>query len=153
LGSTTIDIVDNIQTPVVAIPKNLAVFTPTTFYVGITPKFLLNHSTFDYILHLFDSQIKNISFFSIITNQDDLSDTIEYLQSLVTKYNSMKNSSYKTYEGENAFTEIKKFMINQSDGILLVQRGSRSFLDQIFRKFLINDLVYDANVPLLVLPE
>jgi nucleotide-binding universal stress UspA family protein len=151
-GSTTIDIVNNINHPVVAVPKNLSNFTPDSFYVGIYPKFPLNTTKFDYILHFFGSLINNIFFFSVITNQNDHQDATHYLESLVEKYKPLKNSTYKIFEGEDAFKEIKNFMLNHTDGMLLVQRGSRSFLDQISRKFLINELVYDASTPLLILP-
>lgn len=36
--------------------------------------------------------------------------------------------------------------------MLVVQKGSRLLTDQLFRQFLINELVYEGQTPLIVLP-
>ncbi|CAN5555666.1 hypothetical protein BH23BAC1_BH23BAC1_51610 [soil metagenome] len=152
-GSTTIDLIKNINHTVVAVPKHLSNYSPDKFYIALNRKFQLNTSELEYLLYLFGSQIKNMVFISVITELDDHSSTVKYLRALVDKYVKLKNSSYQVFEGENAFKEIKELMEKQSNAILLVQRGSRSLIDQIFRKFLVNELVYDGSIPLIVLPE
>ena len=46
-----------------------------------------------------------------------------------------------------------EFVINNKiDEMLIVQKGSRLLTDQLFRRFLINELVYEGQTPLIVLP-
>jgi hypothetical protein len=56
------------------------------------------------------------------------------------------------YEGNNPFNDIKKVINNNNGQMLIVQKGSRLLTDHFFRKFLINELVYEGQTPLVVLP-
>ncbi|MNE57231.1 hypothetical protein D3C80_1521830 [compost metagenome] len=62
------------------------------------------------------------------------------------------NTDFAIYEGNNPFDDIKKIINNKNDEMLIVQKGSRHLTDQLFRKFLINELVYEGQTPLIVLP-
>lgn len=152
IGSTTIKIIDNINQTVVAVPKDLTDHAPETFYVAVSHKYPLNLQAFDKLLSLFSKQIKNIKFISILSSKDQHDMYTAYLESLTRAYADKKNASYEAYESEDAFAELKAFMKKQEDGVLVVQRGTRAIMDQLFRKFLINELVYDGSTPLIVLP-
>jgi len=55
-------------------------------------------------------------------------------------------------KAQSGFQDLKRIILNKKDDFIVVQRASRMLLDQIFRKFLINDLVYEGNIPLVILP-
>ncbi|MGV3657517.1 MAG: hypothetical protein ACO1NX_06165, partial [Chitinophagaceae bacterium] len=73
--------------------------------------------------------------------------TLRELQQAFSQY----NSSYHTFEGKNALDAIKEHMRQNKDAYLVVQRGSRTFDDSVLRRFMINELVYSASVPMVVL--
>ncbi|MBK7426529.1 MAG: hypothetical protein IPI60_05615 [Saprospiraceae bacterium] len=85
---------------------------------------------------------------------NEITKTIEKeLERLTALFKDRFNTSFEIYEGSNPFEDIKKVINNKIDEILIVQKkGSRLLTDQLFRKFLINELVYDAQTPLIVLP-
>lgn len=151
-GSTTVDIVTYINHTVVAVPKAISNLVPHTLYISINMKVPLNTPHLDHLLYFMDSLVKRIVFISII-DKEEHSDEEEYLKTLVEKYNPKVSSSYRIFEGNSPFKEVKTLMSGKTDSVLVIQRGSRSFLDQLFRKFLVNELVYDGNTPLIVLPE
>lgn len=55
---------------------------------------------------------------------------------------------HRIYEGSN----IKDVINSKVDELLVVQKGSRLFSDHLFRKFMINELVYEGQTPMIVLP-
>lgn len=62
------------------------------------------------------------------------------------------NTNYAIYEGEDHFDDIKKTINNNIEELLIVQKGSRMLTDQLFRKFVVNELVYEGKTPLIILP-
>ncbi|MDX5422676.1 MAG: universal stress protein [Hymenobacteraceae bacterium] len=153
LGSTAIKVIDQVNVPTVAVPRHPFNMSPESFYVGVNYRYPLNTEALDKLLSLFGDRIKNIKFISIITEKDSRKLAIEYLEDLEEQYGTQWNASYHTFEGDDAFYELKQYMNARTDGVLLVQRGTRSLTDQLFRRFFINELVYDASVPLIVLPS
>ena len=56
------------------------------------------------------------------------------------------------YHSGNLFNDIKDMINIKEEEMLVVQKGSRLLTDQLFRRFLINELVYHGQTPLIVLP-
>ncbi|NHW58665.1 universal stress protein, partial [Escherichia coli] len=59
---------------------------------------------------------------------------------------------YAIYESNVPSEGIKKVINNNETEILVLQKGNRFVTDHIFRKFLVNELVYVGDIPLVVLP-
>ena len=104
-------------------------------------------------LNLAGSQVRKIVFFSVITQEDDYNATENYLRELVNLFSDKReDTSYELFVGRTAFEDLKRILSEKKDEFIIVQRGSRMLMDQIFRKFLINELVYEGNIPLVILP-
>ena len=154
MGSTAVQVIDQINCVTVAVPRHSFNMSPDTFFVSVHHRYPLNTSELDRLLALFGSRIRHIRFISVITGETGLNPARAYLEKLAAQYRAAgRQTSFETFEGKDAFYELKQYMNRRSDGLLLVQRGSRSLTDQMFRKFLINELVYDASIPLIVLPS
>jgi nucleotide-binding universal stress UspA family protein len=152
IGSMAIRVIDETNNAVVAVPRHSFNMSPDTLYVGIHYKYKLNTAEFDKVLHLFGGKIKHIRFMSVVTQKDSMKQTIAYLEELREQYRGERDVYVEIFKGEDAFYTLKQYMNVHADGMLVVQKGSRSFTSQVFRRFLINELVYDASVPLIVLP-
>ena len=63
-----------------------------------------------------------------------------------------KETAYELYLGEKSWRDLKKIIKQKQNEFIVVQRESRMFMDQIARKFLINDLVYEGHTPLIIMP-
>ncbi len=152
IGSTTLEIIDNLNITTIAVPVKTDNLQLERLVIATNYRFPLNKTGLDNLLRNFSEQIKEISFFSIITPDDDDIEALKYLIELNEYYQDRITSGFKMYEGKNAFEKIKSFMKGDNRSFLVVQKGSRAINDQVFRKFLINDLVYHGSIPLVILP-
>jgi nucleotide-binding universal stress UspA family protein len=152
MGSMAIRVLDETNNVVVAVPRHSFNMSPDTLYVSVYYKYRLNTAEFDKVLSLFGNKIKHIRFLSVVSKKDSMKQTTAYLEGLRKQYQGERETYIEIFKGEDAFYTLKQYMDSHADGMLVVQKGSRSFTNQVFRRFLINELVYDASVPLIVLP-
>ena len=152
LGSTTLNVIEGSELLTVAIPIQKEIFIPQKLIVAVYYKFPINIAQFNFLLSNLSEQIKEIEFISVITENDDEDESIKYLLHLTLMYSEF-HAEMNPFRGEDAFSEITDHMAVNSDVFLVVQQGSRTLSDRLFRKFLINDLVYSNSIPLIVLSK
>lgn len=152
LGSTTIEIIDNTNNIVVAIPKKIAAFSHEKIFIAVTKKYPLNLLELNKLLSLIDRENTSITFFYLAKPNEQTQSIENKLSKLTEMFADRYHTTSAIYQGKNPFDEIKKVINNKIDEILVVQKGSRLLTDQLFRKFLIDELVYEGETPLIVLP-
>jgi hypothetical protein len=152
IGSEAVKIIDSIDNLIVAVPLNPECCSPEKIHVAVQKSNQLNIIDFNKFLDFRKTSIKNIIFFSVIEGDNDWNDAERYLQDLTKLYSDRYSVAYEMYKAQSVFQDLKKIILNKKDDFIIVQRGSRFFLDLVFRKFLINDLVHEGNIPLVVLP-
>src|SRR5690606_36560077 len=149
IGNTALKIIDNFSVPVAAIPKHYVLKTPLNLYVAVNDEYGfsiggLRKLIGNLIMH-------SIQFISVIKSGDNQAEYEELLRTTSAAFPEIQ-SGYKILEGEDTFTQLNTLMINHKNAMLVVQKGSRAYSDMIFRKFLVNEFVDNANIPLIVLP-
>jgi len=112
----------------------------------------LNLIELNKIIRLNGEEGSKIVFFSVVTPEDDREATERYLKELSQLYSDNKETAYELYLGEKSWRDLKKIIKQKQNEFIVVQRESRMFMDQIARKFLINDLVYEGHTPLIIMP-
>lgn len=152
IGSQAVNVIDSINNLIVAMPENAACCSRESIHVAVHKDYPLNILDLDKFLNFTGDEINRIGFFSVLTPNDDPDSTEKYLKELTELYSGKRNTSYKIYEGNSAFEDLKSIISKKKDEYIVVQRGSRTFLDQMFRKFLINELVYEGGTPMIILP-
>lgn len=152
LGSLAVQVIDNTNNIIVAMPKHIDIFSSDRMHVSVHKNFPLNIIEFNKLLSFTENYIEKIAFFSLIKPDDDLQATEKYLKELKDLYSDRKVTTYELYQGKNIFQDIKKVINHKEDEFLVVQKGSRLFSDQVLRKFFINELVYRGEIPLIILP-
>lgn len=152
IGSTTLSIIDDSDLLTVAVPVKAPVPIPKKLIVGVTPKFPLNIPQFDIILDSLKEQINELEFFSILSEDEDEEITQNHIESLRMKYARYHAVSFLA-KGDNKFEVLKSHVAQQENPFLVLQQGSRSLDDKLFRKFMINELVYSAQIPLIVISK
>lgn len=152
IGSEAVKVIDGIDNLIVAVPLNPECCSPDTIHVAVQKNNPLNIIDFNKFLNFRKASIKDIVFFSVIEPGEDWNDAEKYLRDLTQLYSDRYGAAYEMYKTQSGFQDLKRIILSKKDDFIVVQRGSRMFLDQIFRKFLINDLVYEGNIPLVVLP-
>lgn len=150
IGSTALSIVDESDLLTVALPMQKQLSVPKKLMVGVNPDYPLNKYQFGALLSGLKSQIKKLEFFTILKDDEDETKADDYLSGLQAEYEAHK-PTIQLYKGDDAFDLLKERVELTENSFLVLQQGSRSLRDKIFRKFLINELVYHAKTPLIVL--
>jgi hypothetical protein len=152
LGSTAIRVINNTKNIVVTMPKEIAVYSHEKIFVAVTEQHPLNLLELNKFLNFIDRENTSITFFYLAAPNEKTNAIEKQLKNLTSTFANKFNTSFAIYKGSNPFEDIKKVINSKIDEILIVQKGSRLLTDQLFRKFLINELVYDGQTPLIVLP-
>lgn len=152
LGSVALRIIGNTENTVVAMPKGIDSFSHEKIFVAVGEKKPLNIRQLDNFLTFIDHQNTSITFFHLAKPEEDTAHIKEQLKDLSQKYADRFNTNFAVYEADNRVDGIKGVINNKIDEILIVQKGSRILTDQLFRRFLINELVYEGQTPLIILP-
>lgn len=152
IGSEAVKVIDGIDNLIVAVPLNPECCSSETIHIAVQKNNPLNVIDFNKFLNFRKASIKDIVFFSVLEPGDDWNDAEKYLKDLTEFYSDRYSVTNEMYKTQGGFQDLKRIILEKKDGFIVVQRGSRMFLDQIFRKFLINDLVYEGNIPLVILP-
>jgi nucleotide-binding universal stress UspA family protein len=152
IGSDAVKIIDGIDSVIVAMPKNAPCVSPEAIHVAVQKKYPLNVFEFNKFLKWSGKDIKKVTFFSFLTSDDDPDATLKYLKELTALYSDQRDTAYRLYQGDDELTGLKNLIAAKEDEFVVVQRGARMLFDQIFRKFLVNELVYEGRTPLIILP-
>ena len=152
IGSVAIQVINTTKNIIVAMPKEITVFSHKKIFVAVTGKYPLNILELNKFLFFVGNRGTGITFFYLAKPNEKTKNVENYLADLTLLFADRYKTDFVVYEGNNAFEDIKKVINNKIDEILVVQKGSRLLTDQLFRKFLINELVYQGQTPLVVLP-
>ncbi len=151
-GSTLVTVVNDTDFLTLAIPVSQSMPFPEKLVVAVTSEFPLNDLQLNTILTALQDQIKEVEFITILQDDDDEDIARSYLMSLDSKYYDY-NTKTLLLKGVDKYDELKKHVEQSPDIFLILQEGRRSFLDRVFRKFMINDLIHAANIPLIILSK
>ena len=143
IGSQAVNIIDGIDNLIVAMPQYARCCAPK-----LSPE---SHRIEQNYSSQWRGRIEN-RLFSVVTPEDDREATERYLKELSQLYSDNKETAYELYLGEKSWRDLKKIIKQKQNEFIVVQRESRMFMDQIARKFLINDLVYEGHTPLIIMP-
>jgi nucleotide-binding universal stress UspA family protein len=152
LGSVALQVIENIKNIIVAIPKEISTFSHENIFVAVTPRHPLNILELNKLFNFIDKEKTCITFFYLAKPNEKTMGVEKHLNDLSKLFEDRFKTKTAIYEGSNSFEDIKKVINNKEEEMLIVQKGSRLLTDQLFRRFLINELVYEGQTPLIVLP-
>lgn len=152
MGSEVVQLIDKINNTFVAIPKDISSFSHEKIFVAVNEKYPLNIDELNNFLNFIDESTSNLTFFHLARPDEKTTEIEKQLEDLTKLFAKKFNTDFAIYRGNSAFADIRKVINNKIDEILIIQKGSRLFTDQFFRRFLINELVWEGETPLIVLP-
>lgn len=152
LGSVALQVINSTDNIIVAMPKEIDTYSHRKIFIAVAEKHPFSILELNNFLKFIDSQNTNITFFYLAKPNEKTTDIEKQLQDLKVLFADRFNTDYSIYEGNNPFDDIKKVINNKIDEMLIIQKGSRLLTDRFFRKFLINELIYEGQTPLVVLP-
>jgi nucleotide-binding universal stress UspA family protein len=153
IGTVVTHLIDLVDRPVIGLPLDGVAKLPERLIISVNYQYPVNFETLKELIISFKIRgLKEIYLVSASASNEDLTNADEYVKSL---HDSLKELIHVTSEilvDADLLTELKRLTSEAPGAMLVVQKGSRSFLDHLFRKFLINELVHDGQTPLIVLP-
>jgi nucleotide-binding universal stress UspA family protein len=153
IGSTVISMIESANVPVLAMPIIEDIEIPKKLIVALSYKYPINEDSLRSLVESLSGHLEHIDFITVIKPEDTNALALDYLDILAKKFTVFCSSKYYFYSGDHALSEIKAFVGQQPDAVLVVQKGARTLKDKVFRKFIINELVYEGSLPMIVLPE
>lgn len=152
IGSTTLSVIDESDMLTVTVPTETKMNLPEKLLVGVHPNYPLNREHLNTVLKALENNVKEIEFFTILKETEEEKASRENLLKLQTEYKNFK-SEVQIYRGNDASSSLRDKMKLSHNSFLVLQQGTRSLTDKFFRKFTINELVYRAQTPLIVLSK
>lgn len=153
IGSEAIKVIENVDVPVLAIPSNISNLNVNKLSIGVSEDFKLNLLSLSNFLKLCNNNNLELHFFNLSKSSKVTTETERLFSDLKVMFGDDYKTSTNVYHFEgDKISGIKALLEESDDEILVIQKGSRYFSDYVFRKFVINELVYDGKTSLLVLP-
>ena len=147
-----LQLIEKVKNIVVAMPKEIDTFSHEKIFVAVTEKHPLNILKLNKFLNFIDSKNTSLTFFYLAKPNEKTKGIEKQLNNLHSLFSEKFDTKTVIYEGSTPFEDIKKIINNKEEEMLIVQKGSRLLTDQLFRRFLINELVYEGQTPLIILP-
>lgn len=150
IGSTAAEIINETSFSTVAIPLSAEFIVPKEFVISVNPDIPLDVEHLETVLENFSAPGQKISFMSVVKEGEQELACTQYLQEITAAFNTY-DASFEVFRGKNAYQEIQSALEHKDPCFLVVQRGGRALTDLPFKKFLINELVYNGSIPLIIL--
>jgi nucleotide-binding universal stress UspA family protein len=152
LGSTLVKILEYSDLITITVPLTKPILIPEKLFIAVTHKYPLNELQLNVVLSGLKSSLKEISFFTILDEDQENIDTKNYLEGLQKRFNEY-NSRTVILNNNYFFNEAKRLVSNNENSFLVVQEGSRTLADEIFRKFHTSEIIHSGNIPLIILSK
>lgn len=153
VGSYSLQVINQTNNIVVAMPMEIDAYSHEKIFVAINEKNPLNLLELNNFLKFIRNENTQITFFHLAAPNEDTTEMEIVLRQLAEIFSDRFICDYAIYEGQDRIENIKNVINNKINEILVVQRGSRFLTDQLFKRFLINELVHEGLTPLIILPD
>ncbi|MFD2035343.1 hypothetical protein ACFSKL_11100 [Belliella marina] len=153
IGSTATRLIDEFNQLTITVPLKTKHHLPRKLIVGVHYLTPINEAELERLLILTNPVVDEVEFVTIVQSQSEMKDAESYLGLLKSKFGKSIPCIAMVFSGENAMQKLKDFSSPQETSFLVLQKGSRALVDRVFRKFMINEMVYDASIPLVILPS
>lgn len=152
IGSTILQVIEHVDCTISVVPKGISSFSHNRIFIAVTEKYPLNTNALALLLNVVKPVVKKIIFFHVRKTEEQSEGMEKLLENLAGQFRQDFDTQYEIYERADFFETIKKVIKDTTSDMLVLQKGSRLFKDMLFRKFFINDLVYEGQIPMIILP-
>jgi hypothetical protein len=151
-GSHIITLTEKFEIPIVAVPVGYEYRGKIDLHVAVSHHHPFDAASFLSFFKRHEALIRSVEFLSVDTDEADQVPNMALLATLAGECRLEIPVTSRSYQGRDPLSVFKEHLTGDPARMLIVQKGSRSWADQMFRKFLVNELVYDGSVPMIILP-
>ncbi len=152
LGSVALQVIENTHCAVAAVPRETDRFHHRKIFVALTPGQPLNFPALQHLLDFVSPASPELVFFSLLKKGESARLAEKNLRETAAFFAGRCRSSHILYQGQELSADMVAFIKQHINDMLVLQKGSRLLAENLFRKFLVNELVYAGQLPLVVLP-
>jgi nucleotide-binding universal stress UspA family protein len=156
IGSNTLNVLDNVQTPVLVVPQN-AVFNPLhKVSLAIDTHNTYHFATFDVLKKILLHFKSNLMILTIRMRQAQESVEADKMQLLKIKQwiGDQLPVALKTVIADSVSEGLQYYLAQKSDNNLLVMVArKRNFFEKIFRTSFTQQMAFVAEVPIMIIYE
>lgn len=145
-------IIEAINNVIVAIPEDVNTFSQERIFIEVSDQHPLDILSLNRFLNFIDEENTQLIFFALFRPMEPTKETEKRLEELVRLYKDRFYTKLEVYEADNPNRDIKKVINNSIDEVLVIQKNSRMLTEQRLRNFMIKELVYEGQTPLVILP-
>lgn len=151
-GSKIVSVVENTDLITIAIPIDKELYMPKVLVVALKMKYGINKEMFDNLLSSFHNSIEKILLFTLIEENTDAQQESLFLTEIAQKYSAYPIDTL-AISGNDFSREVDNIFKKYDRPFLVLQEGSRTFFDDVFRRFNTNQFIYKAHFPIIILPK
>jgi nucleotide-binding universal stress UspA family protein len=149
-GSHILPLVEQLNIPVVAVPLEYRHTGPVDLHVAVGQEHLFDPKCLSSFVGEHPAMVRSVEFFSV--DQPDARENSEArLQDLARRADLPVPVTIASFRSEDPPEIFKEKLANQPSGMLVLKRGSRSLMDHVGRRFMVNDMVHEGSLPLIIL--
>lgn len=152
MGSTTIRVINNYDGVSVTFPERSPAFFPERLVMAVHYKYAVNRSRLEQVMQDLAGSDVSLEFITFLAPDDDEGRASVQLESLRDTF-ARYTPETKVFRGDNAFKSIADYAGASDKTFLVLQQGPRPLTAGLFRKFMINEMVYHGKTPLMVIPN
>jgi len=153
LGSITSDVIQNVSTPVIAVPAqykvNLSKLDKVLFLLELSDRDYKSLHSLIRLISPFHTKINAVLYCPLRADKNDIRK--------MDKLRTYCDSTYKHHDinfdiitGKNYIKSIEEYLIEKPSGLIAMTRKKRSLLKKIFSPSITRQLLFITDIPLLV---
>jgi nucleotide-binding universal stress UspA family protein len=150
VGSTATRVIEESNLPVILLPAMHQPHAPAYLSIAVHPNFDVNEGQLKQILAMWSQSLKGIEFVCLAQKNESTHNLTQYLYDWQARYAGYKPSIF-LYDNVKVTDGLYHHMQERSHTMLVLQQGSRNLTDKLFRKLVVNELIYEAEISLIVL--
>lgn len=147
--STILKLIEETHFIKLIIPCNKEITLIKHLKFATHPNFPVNLEKLKTVIQSFGSTLETITFYTIIDDSDDFFKIDSHLNDLANNFPNQKIVTKIIQKKDANITIGVEFGF---ETLLVIQKGPRNFLDLIFRKLTINQILESNITPLIILP-
>ncbi len=152
IGSMVTKLIEEVNQTTISLPLHLDVNVPKTLVIAAHYKSPVHEAALHHLLFNIKESIDYVEFVTVISSPSEKYEAEAYLLALKKNFEEQITCKVNSFTGDDALEDLKNYVLPKKGVFLVLQKGSRSLADRVFRKFMVNEMVYDASIPLIILP-
>ncbi|WP_299396905.1 universal stress protein [uncultured Gelidibacter sp.] len=150
-GSHTVQVINNVKCPVLAIPEGFEYKTPTAILLPTDYGITFQKDQFSSLLALAKAQNSKIEILHVLTSV--LSEVQLKNKAALQQLLSQENYEIHEVQGDHVMDGIINFQDKNAIDMLVMINNKKSFFENILFKSTVNQIGFHLTVPFLVMPS